>query len=249
MLRNERLKLIMREINLHNKVLSGDLSEKLSVSEDTIRRDLKELADEGVILKVHGGAMSKTFHSPFDGKNQVYALAAKQQIAEKTIPLFKNNMLVMMEGGTTIMEIAKKVPGRLDATFFTPSPQVAITLAEQEEVRTITIGGTLLKNANLHTGASVINELAGIRADLCIIGANGLSAKGGLTDSDWEVVQVLKAMIRSAKKVAVVTIAEKLNSVQRMKICDLDEIDYLVTELPPDSPFLSAFADGRLEII
>src|ERR1700712_5240894 len=105
MLRRERLKLIMKEINLSNTVLSGDLSEKLSVSEDTIRRDLNELAEKGVILKVHGGAMSKTFHSPFDGKNQVYALAAKQQIAEKAIGLLKKNMTVMMEGGTTIMEI------------------------------------------------------------------------------------------------------------------------------------------------
>jgi DeoR/GlpR family transcriptional regulator of sugar metabolism len=249
MLRSERLKLIMREINLYNKVLSGDLSEKLAVSEDTVRRDLKELADEGMILKVHGGAMSKTFHSPFDVKNQVYALAAKQQIAEKVIALFKKNMQVMMEGGTTIMEIAKKIPSRLDATFFTPSPQVAITLAEQEDVQVITIGGTLARNANLHTGASVINELSGIKVDLCVIGANGLTVKDGLTDLDWEVVQVLKAMIRSARKVAVVSIAEKLNSVQRMKICDLSEIDYLVTELPPDSPFLAAFADGRLEII
>ena len=249
MLRSERLKLIMREINLHNKVLSADLSEKLAVSEDTVRRDLKELADEGMIMKVHGGAMSKTFHSPFDGKNQVYALAAKQQIAEKTIRLFKRNMLVMMEGGTTIMEIARKIPSGLGLTVFTPSPQVAITLANQEDVTVVTIGGILAKNANLHTGASVINEIAGIHVDLCVIGANGLSVKEGLTDSDWEVVQVLKAMIRSAKKSAVVTIAEKLNTVQRMKISDLSEIDYLITELEPESSFLSTFSGDHVEII
>ncbi len=247
MLRRERLKLIMKEINLSNTVLSADLSEKLSVSEDTIRRDLKELADEGMISKVHGGAMSKTFHSPFDGKNEVYALAAKQQIAEKAIGLFKKNMTVMMEGGTTIMEIAKKIPKTVQGTFFTLSPQVAITLAEHEHISVISIGGKLARNSNLHTGASVINELAGIKVDLCIIGANGLSVTDGLTDSDWEVVQVLKAMIRSAKKVAVVCIAEKLNSVQRIKICDISDIDYLVTELPPKSPLLEPFSSGRLE--
>ena len=246
MLRRERLKLIMKEINLSNTVLSGDLSEKLSVSEDTIRRDLKELADEGVILKVHGGAMSKTFHSPFDGKNEVYALAAKQLIAEKTISLFKKNTTVVMEGGTTIMEIAKKIPRSVQGTFFTLSPQVAITLAEHEHLSVISIGGKLARNANLHTGASVINELAGIKVDLCVIGANGLSMKDGLTESDWEVVQVIKAVIRSAKKVAVVSIAEKLNSVQRIKICNVDAIDYLITELPPESHLLSAFDGGHL---
>lgn len=246
MLRNERLKLIMKEINLYNKVLSADLSEKLSVSEDTIRRDLKELADEGMVLKVHGGAMSKTFHSPFDGKNTVYALAAKQQIAEKTIGLFKKNMTVLAEGGTTIMEIAKKIPSGVQLDFFTVSPQVAITLAEHEGLNVISIGGKLAKNANLHTGASVINELAGLKVDLCIIGANGFSMKEGLTDSDWEVVQVIKALIRCARKVAVVSIAEKLNSVQRMKICDIGEIDYLVTELAPGDPMLAGFENGQL---
>lgn len=249
MLRRERLKLIMKEINLSNTVLSADLSEKLSVSEDTIRRDLKELANGGMILKVHGGAMSKTFHSPFDGKNEVYALAAKQQIAEKAIALLKKNITVMMEGGTTIMEIAKKIPKTVQGTFFTLSPQVAITLAEHEHISVISIGGKLARNSNLHTGASVINELAGIKVDLCVIGANGLSVKDGLTDSDWEVVQVLKAMIRSAKKVAVVSIAEKLNSVQRIKICDITDIDYLVTELPPKSPLLEPFSGGQMEMI
>lgn len=248
MLRTERLKMILREINLHNKVTSADLSEQLAVSEDSIRRDLKELAEDGVILKVHGGAMSKTFHYPFNGENKVYALAAKQEIAEKTIGLFNKNMLVMVEGGTTIMEIAKKIPDHLQATFFTLSPQVAITLAEHEQLNVISVGGHLAKNANLHTGAGVINELAGIRVDLCVIGANGLSAKEGLTDSDWEVVQVIKAMMRSAKKTAVVCIAEKLNSLQRMKVCDISDFDYLITELPPDDSLLSEYAGGLIKI-
>lgn len=246
MLRKERLKNIMREINLHNKVLSADLSAQLSVSEDTIRRDLKELAEEGVILKVHGGAMSKTFHYPFDGQNQVYALAAKQEIAAKTNGLFKKNMSILVEGGTTLMEIAKKIPENLQAHFFTLSPKVAIALAEHEQIDVMSIGGRLGKNSNLHTGASVINELSGIKVDLCVIGANALSVRDGLTDSDWEVVQVIKAMIRAAKKVAVVSIAEKLNSVQKIKICDLDAIDYLITELPPENPILADFQGEKL---
>ncbi|HWK07448.1 MAG TPA: DeoR/GlpR family DNA-binding transcription regulator [Puia sp.] len=246
MLRKERLRLILKEINLHNKVLSGDLSEKLSVSEDTIRRDLHELAEEGVILKVHGGAVSKAFNYPFDGDNKVYALKAKQQIAEKAIRLFKNDMSILMEGGTTIIEIAKMIPPNLRATFFTVSPQVALTLAEHENIEVISIGGKLGRNANIHTGASVINELAGIRVDLCIMGANGISMKDGLTDSDWEIVQVIKAMLRSAKKTAVVSIAEKLSTVQKIKICEFGFINYLITELPPGNARLSPYKSSQL---
>ncbi len=241
MLKEERHKIILREINLHNKVLSTDLSEQLVVSEDTIRRDLNELADQGLILKVHGGAMSKTFHYPFNGQNQVYALEAKQIIADKAISLFTKGMLILIEGGTTIMEIAKKIPDDLDATFLTVSPQVALTLAEHENIDVITIGGRLSKNANIHTGASVINELANIKPDLCIIGTNGISVKDGLTDSDWEIVQVIKAMMHASRKVAVVSIAEKLNTVQKIKINDITAIDYLITELPANSPILSSY--------
>jgi len=245
MLKEERQKNILKEINLHNKVLSADLSEKLQVSEDTIRRDLNEMSDLGLILKVHGGAMSKTFHYPFNNQNPVYALEAKQLIADKVIGLFKKGMMVLMEGGTTVMEIAKKIPDDLQATFLTVSPQVALALAEHESIEVISIGGRLAKNANIHTGASVINELGNLKPDLCIIGTNGISLGEGLTDSDWEVVQVIKAMMRTAKKVAVVTIAEKFNSVRRIKIADVKDVDYLVTELPPDSPVLAPYSGAE----
>jgi DeoR/GlpR family transcriptional regulator of sugar metabolism len=241
MLKEERHKIILREVNLHNKVLTIDLRDQLVVSEDTIRRDLIELADQGLLLKVHGGAMNKTFHYPFNGQNTVYALEAKQVIAEKVGRLFKDDMMVLMEGGTTIMEIAKKIPEGLRATFFTVSPQVALTLTEHEEIEVISIGGRLAKNANIHTGASLINELSNLKVDLCIIGANGISVKDGVTDSDWEVAQVIKAILRTAKKAAVVTIAEKLNTTQKIKIADLNSIDYIITELPAESPVLSSY--------
>lgn len=241
MLKEERHKIILREVNLHNKVLTSDLSELLTVSEDTIRRDLNELGDLEMILKVHGGAMSKTFHYPFNGHNPVYALEAKQAIARKAIGLFKKDMMILLEGGTTIMEIAKQIPTDLHATFLTVCPQVALALAEHDNIDVITIGGRLVKNANIHTGGSVINELAAIKTDLCIIGTNGISIQDGLTDSDWEIVQVMKAMIRSAKKTAVVCIAEKFNTVQKIKIADITDIDYVITELEPGNPLLGAY--------
>ena len=241
MLKEERHKIILKEINLHNKVLSTDLKDQLVVSEDTIRRDLNELAELGLILKVHGGAMSKTFHYPFNGNGQVYAQDAKQVIAGKVVELFKDDMMILMEGGTTIMEIAKKIPEGLRATFFTVSPVVALSLAEHEHIEVITIGGRLAKNSNIHIGASVINELSNIKTDLCIIGTNGISIQEGLTDSDWEVVHVMRAMMRASRQTAVVTIAEKFGTVQKLKVTDFSAIDYVVTELPPDSSFLSPY--------
>jgi DeoR/GlpR family transcriptional regulator of sugar metabolism len=249
MLKEERHKIILKEINLHNKVLSTDLAEQLAVSDDTIRRDLIELAELGLIVKVHGGAMSKTYHYPFNGQNQVYALEAKQVIADKVIKLFKNGMLIIVEGGTTIMEMARRIPDDLQAIFFTVSPQVSFILAEHENLDVMTIGGRLAKSDNIHTGASVINELSGIKADLCIIGSNGISVQDGLTDSYLEIVQVIKAMMRSAKKVAVVSIAEKLGTVQKIKISDISNIDYIITELPPGDPALLPFSGNGKPVV
>ncbi|QEC51323.1 DeoR/GlpR family DNA-binding transcription regulator [Anseongella ginsenosidimutans] len=249
MLKEERQKTIMREINLHNRVLSADLCNLLNVSDDTVRRDLKDLADSGKIIKIHGGAMSKSFVSTFETQDEVYAVQAKRQIAAKTLSLFKRNMVVLTEGGTTILEFAKMIPEKLPATVFTISPQVAITLSAHSNLEVITIGGKLNKNANLHTGSSVLNQLSEIKVDLCLLGANALSVQDGLTDVDWEVVQVKKALIRAARKVAVLSISEKLNTAQRLKICDLNQIHYLVTELSPESHFLAPFRNNDLQLI
>lgn len=248
MLKEERQTFIMRQINLHNKVLSADLSSMLSISEDTVRRDLKELAEAGQVIKVHGGAIGRSFHYPFHEENTVYALEAKRQIAAKTIKLLKQDMLVLTGGGTTMIELAKMIPEHLRITFFTISPLVALQLAEHPNLTVISIGGQLSKSSNVHLGASVINQLADIRVDLCLLGTNGLSIQEGMTDSDWEVVQVKRAMIRSANRLGILCIAEKLSSVQRMKVCDLNVIDYLVTELNPEHPTLIPYQQLSLEL-
>lgn len=245
----ERHKLIMREINLHNKVLSTDLSTLLNISDDTIRRDLKELADAGRILKVHGGAASKSFVAPFNSQNEVYALNEKREIAKKTLKLLRNDMVILTEGGTTILEFARMIPENLKVTFFTISPQVAITLSDHHNLDVITIGGKLNKNANLHIGASVINQLAEVKVDLCLLGANAFSAVEGLTDMDWEIVQVKKALIRSSQKVAILSISEKLNTAQRIRICDANQISYLITELPPDSTELNTYRREEFKLL
>ena len=76
---------------------------------------------------------------------------------------------------------------------------------------------------------------------MCLLGTNSLSAEDGVTDSDWEVVQIKKAMIRCSSKTAILSIAEKLNSVQKMKVCSLNAISYLVTDLEPTHSSLVGF--------
>lgn len=242
MLKEERQAFIIRQINLHNKVLSSDLSIQLNVSEDTIRRDLNELAESGKVMKVYGGALSKSFQFPFQ-QNEVYAREAKKEIAGKALKLIQNGMTVLAGGGTTLLELARIVPDSLQCTFFTISPLVALELAEHTNADVILLGGRLARNTNVSIGSQVINQLSEIKVDLCLLGTNSLSVEDGVTDSDWEVIQIKKAMIRCSQRIAILSIAEKLNSVQKMKVCSLNAIHYLVTDLKPTHPSLSGFAE------
>lgn len=249
MLKEERHKQIMKEINLHNKALSVDLSERLNVSEDTIRRDLKELAEQDKIVKVHGGAISKSSAASFASEANVYALQEKQLIAQKAVTLLKNDMIVLFEGGSTLIELAKCIPSTIHLTAFTVSPQVALVLSNKSNIDVIVIGGKLTRNATIHTGASVINELHNFKADICFMGVNAFSMTDGLTDIDWEMVQVNKAMIRVAAKTALLTISEKLNITKKLKVAGPEDVDYLITELDPDTPLLQGFKTNTLTIL
>lgn len=238
--KNERHEFILRQINLHNKVLSSSLSRQLNVSEDTIRRDLAELADADKIIKVHGGALSTSYHYPLQ-KNIVYAQEEKKAIAHKAIQLIHPGMVVLTEAGTTIMEMVRLIPDHLEATFFTVSPLMALELAAHPLLTVHLLGGQADISSQIVLGSKPISELANIRVDLCFLGANAMDAKAGLTETDYGVVQVKKAMIKSAEKLAVLTISEKLNTVFKMKLCAPSNIDFLITELDSTDKKLASY--------
>ena len=247
MLKKERQEFILHQLNLHNKILCADLSNKMGVSDDTIRRDLQELAQEDKLIKVHGGALSKSFHTAFDRK-MVYNLEDKHIIAQKTAGLVQSGMYIFTSGGTSILEFAKSLEPNLNATFFTCSLNAAIEFAHHPSIEVVMIGDKVSKDSMLTTGASAVQTIESIQADLCILGINSLDTQFGLSENDWEVVQIKKAMIKASKKTICIGISEKLNSQQKIKVANLDEIDVLITELNPNDPSLLPFKHKGLTI-
>jgi DeoR/GlpR family transcriptional regulator of sugar metabolism len=240
MLKKERHALIIKEINLHNKVLSSDLALQLNVSEDTIRRDLNEMDEAGTIVKVHGGALSRSYHYPFQ-HDDIYAGDAKKEIAKKAIDMIKDGMVVLTGGGTTVLQMVRLLPPNRTATIFTISPLVALQLADHPLITVILIGGHFSKNSQVCIGTQVVSYLNEIRFDICFLGTNGISIGDGLTDSDLDIVQVKKAMIKASNKLTIMCVAEKLNTVQRMRVCELHQIDCLITDLHPEDNALQAY--------
>ncbi|WP_020599312.1 DeoR/GlpR family DNA-binding transcription regulator [Spirosoma panaciterrae] len=247
-LKDERKELIIKQINLHTRVNLTDLANALNVSEDTIRRDINDLSDEGKLIKIRGGAMSKAYHHSSQIQ-ETYAHTNKKIIAEKTLTLLRDGMLILMGGGTTIREFIKLIPADLRATFITVNPLTAVELLDKPNLEIIMIGGQISRYSQMSVGGEVYQRLSELRVDLCIMGTNAIDAREGLSDSDWETVQAKKAMIRAAQKVAVLCISEKMNSVMRMKIADLEQVDYLITELPADSPDLAPYQGGKTTVL
>lgn len=249
MLKKERQAFILHQVNLHNKVLSSTLCAEMNVSEDTIRRDLQELSDEGKVIKVHGGALSHSFNRVYFPSNGVYSQNQKQVIARKAVSLITNGMFVLTSGGTTIIEMARSLPPQLKATFISGSIPAILEYMHHPNIEVILIGDKISKNSKITVGSEAIAKIKQVKADICFLGTNAIDAEHGITDNDWEVVQLKKAMIESSKMVVCLSIAEKINTVQPIRVCGLKEIDMLITELPADDPGLRGFVEAGIKVI
>lgn len=249
MLKKERQSYILHQVNLHNRVLLADLSQQMKVSDDTVRRDLYELSKAGKIIKVHGGALSLSFHNGLAFSNDVYSHTQKKSIAQKAASLIQNGMYVMTSGGTTILEMARSLPPELEATFISGSIPAIYEYMNHPSIQVIIIGDKLSKQAKVTTGFEAISRIREFQADICFLGINAIDIANGISDNDWDVVQVKKAMIESSKKLVCLTISEKINTRQPIQVCNIGKIDTLITELPNDDPLLEPYRAAGIRIL
>ena len=248
MLKKERQAHILHQVNLHNKVLSADLCMNMQVSEDTIRRDLLELSELGQVIKIHGGALSTSFHTSLQ-QTPVYSQDEKRIVAQKALQFIKPGMFILSTGGTTIIELANMLPDDLQATFITGSLPAAMAYIQHPLIELIFIGDKVSRTSLISVGGEAISRIKEIKADLCLFGINAIDAEHGISDNDWDVVQVKKAMIESSKKVIALTISEKINSLHRITVCDISKVDILITELDPDAPLLEPFIKAGVQVV
>jgi DeoR/GlpR family transcriptional regulator of sugar metabolism len=249
MLKRERQAYIVHQVNLHNKVLSNTLSSQIDVSEDTIRRDLQELDEKGKLIKVHGGALSHAFNDITYPSKKIYSQDNKKIIGEKAAALIKDGMFVLTGGGTTIIEMARSLPVNLSATFISGSIPAIVEYMHHPLIDVIVVGDKLSKNSKITLGADAIARMKTLKPDICFLGINAIDLQHGITDSDWDVVQLKQSMIEASKKVVCLTISEKINTTQPVKVCDLSKVDILITELPNEHPMLQPYAAAGITVM
>ena len=158
-------------------------------------------------------------------------------------------MFVLTSGGTTIIELGRSLPPQLRATFISGSIPAILEYMHHPTIDVILIGDKVSKDAKITVGGEAISKIRQIKADLCFLGINAIDVSHGITDNDWDVVQLKKAMIESSQKVICMTIAEKINSLQPIHVCDIRDIDILITELPPDDPVLEPYVKAGITVL
>lgn len=215
------------------KVVTTNLALALALSEDTIRRDLNELDNKNLLKKVYGGAIQNAGKSVDVFNIVIIAEEEKKKIVTKALSLLHDGQVIIMSGGSTNLVFAKLIPSDLKATIYTYSLPIAMQLSQHPNIDLIFIGGKMQKNAMVTIGMDVIQVLSKIKADICFIGASSINVKQGLTEVGYEVSIVKKAMIGSSDRVVSMFASNKLNTKMPHIVCDLNQLDTIVTDLDP----------------
>jgi DeoR/GlpR family transcriptional regulator of sugar metabolism len=230
MLTSHRKQAILAALKRDGQVVAKSLSETFDVSEDTIRRDLRELAAEGLLQRVHGGALPS---SPAAGdfvQRQQISPDAKSAIARKAASLISPGQVVIFDGGTTCVQLARHLPPSLQATVVTHSPSVAVELVDHPGIEVVMIGGRLFKHSIVNVGAAAIEAIGHIRADTYFMGVTGVHPREGLSTGDLEEAYVKRALLARAAEVVVLASAEKLNAASAYVIAQVTAVNTLIVE-------------------
>lgn len=229
MLKEERQRYIVDRLRVEGKVLATELCESLQVSEDTVRRDLRDLFEIGVIQRVHGGALLRSTTENYVTRQKQNVLA-KVEIAQAAIQLVRNGQVIIMDGGTTTYQVAQRLPSDLRATVITNSPAIATLLAEHRYVEVILLGGKLYKASLVTTGVETVEALHTFKADLCMLGICSLHVDVGISIPDLEELYVKRAMIACSAEVVALASGEKLDTAAPYIVGPLKELTHLVTD-------------------
>jgi DeoR/GlpR family transcriptional regulator of sugar metabolism len=249
MLKEERFQIILDQLGHEQKVYLGHLSTLLNVSEDTVRRDIKELADQGLLKSVRGGAVP---HSPgphhFRDRMK-YDNEQKQIIATKALQFLKDGQVVLFDGGTSTMLIAQMLPKDLRFTVITNSFPIASLLEEHEHVEVLFAGGRLLKNSFVTIGNDAIQFFKKFRADICLLGICSIHAELGVTGPDFEESDVKRAMIESSREVIALATSEKLGTAEAYYVCPTERLSMIITDQPDDNEAFKIYTDLGIRMV
>lgn len=249
MLTSQRKQHILNVLRRDGQVIAKALSQELGLSEDTIRRDLRELAQEGLLQRVHGGALPASPAVANFARREEILVDEKVAIGRAAAQLIRDGQVVMLDGGTTAAQVARHLSPNLQATIVTHSASIALELFDHPSVEVILIGGRLFKHSIVSVGAAAIEAISHIRADLFFMGVTGIHPEAGLSTGDLEEAYVKRALCRQTAETFVLASQEKLGAASQYVITSLSDVTGLIVEQDVPDEILAPYIDMGLTVI
>lgn len=249
MQKEDRFDYILNQLNTKKRVDYKSLSKEIGISEDTVRRDIEALYKNGLLSKVSGGAVIRS-NNPlsFEDRSKYYS-EAKDIIAIKAQQFIKKGQTIFMDGGTTICVIAARIP--IDASFklVTNNMSLLPILAKHRNIEIMVLGGAYNKEMETNFGIQTYREVNNYMADLYLMGTCAIDQHEGITASISEEGEIKRAMLANAMKTIAISNVEKLNSTFHFRVCETEQINVLITDLPSNDSRLDGFRSLDIELV
>lgn len=248
MLTQERKTYLLKLLKLEGKIEAKTVAAELGLSDDTIRRDLRELAAAGQLQRVHGGALPKSpADADFEARKNISS-QSKLEVAKTAAGLIKPGQVVIIDGGTTAEQLARHFPINQDNTVVTHSPTIAVALESFTQVTVIMIGGVLFRHSMVNVGAAAIDSMAHIRADTFFMGVTGVDEVAGLSTGDLEEAHIKKALSLRAAETIVMASSEKLGVASSYVVMPLKNATGVILDNEAPKHFVKKLKQAGLSV-
>lgn len=251
MLAIERRNAILTKLTVEGKVIVADLSQEFGVTEETIRRDLEKLDNDGLAKKTYGGAVAnKNLNTdlPYSVRKRAN-VERKQRIAEIIGEMINDGDYIMLDASSTAIFVAKYIKNRKNITLITNSVEILLELADKEDWNILSTGGSLRKGALSLVGASAEKMIRGFHVDLAVCSAKGMDIRMGVTDSNEKDSQIKQAIFSAADKRVLAVDATKFDKISFVKVCDASEVDLIVTDEAPTERWAEYLKENNVELV
>lgn len=251
MLAIERRNAILEKLQAERRVVVSELSQIYKVSEETIRRDLEKLENDGFAIKSYGGAVineNANVDLPFNIRKKRNVIS-KQKIAEVISSRIKDGTSIMLDASSTAVYIAKALKERKNLTLITNSIEILIEMFDTPNVNVLSTGGAMREGSFALVGPQTDKMLNSYHVDMAIVSAKGFDLETGMTDTEELHANNKKTMLHAGREKVLAVDSSKFGKTAFTEIGTLEDINMVVTDAKPDEVWLQAFKEYGIECI
>ena len=251
MVKRERHQFIIDKVEREGRVLTKELVKELNLAEDTVRKDFQELSAQGKVQRFHGGILkladkpNKTID--FD-ERILDQVSIKQELSEAAVKYIKNKHVLFIDGGTTNLKFAEKIPFEFIGTVITNAPNIAVALCNHPNIEIVVIGGILNKMSNVITGSKAIEQIQEMNIECCILDVSSISEEYGITYHLSDEAILKREIINHSRQIIVIANKRKLGSISTFKAADASVIDVLITD-EDDEEIIQKYRSLNIELV